>query len=510
MRLLSLLPGLLLGSSLIACSALGGDAATDESAHTAGQPTFGQHAWLWADETEDEFRKNAELQAFVPGEAAEFLPMDHPMTQRLQFWIDRMDEALRAAHPEALKGTPRPRAIIQKTAEPNAWVSALPVAWNIRTRVAGPALDGGAPPPGEDGGHIETGADGGASADGGTSADGGGVPNIDPFNGMSELLLLQTGRVYAQAPTPFARPHDADKLATFVKFHNDGFARCRLSATGDELILGTGCKRYSNVTVERGERLSYYATAKYITMTSGYILELLDEDAIVSTLAHELGHYYRSHVNMPSDVTNYFYALDANTHTHTPAPDARHLEQTLAVREKLRGEIWPVDFTEENALMAEKGLGFYTTEQEADEIAVELMAKVGLPGGVIIDKLLKVQKLVDSFGPNPLDTGTLKWTECSALRERGFRDADGKLVSVPVGDLSDPHHSLCFRAFNVSREIAAHDYTIAARPDPGGEPWARVLTRMSADVELPAPPRPPSPSPAADAGPAPSDAGAGD
>jgi hypothetical protein len=273
-------------------------------------------------------------------------------------------------------------------------------------------------------------------------------------------------------------------------------------------VFGDGCTRNA-YGADRGDRFAYYATAKFITFTSGYIMQLLDEDRIVSTLAHELGHYYRSHANMPTDVVNYFYSLDG-AHAHKPPPDPRYLEHTTKAREKLHGSSWYSDWTEENALMAARNLGFYTIEQEADEIALELMSKVGVPPGVAIDKVLNMLKASGEYGGE--GEGAIGWTECAMLREHGWKDAEGKPVSVPVGDPSNAHHNLCFRAFNMSREIAAHRYAVAERPTPPGEPWSRLLTRLAAEVD-PAPPPPPPPPPndgdagADDAG-SPADAGA--
>lgn len=484
MRLRSILAGLLVGPSLLACSAIAADTGTSESNHTEGDPTFAQHAWQWSDETEDEFRKNAVNTSNGWDGAPEFVAMDHPMTQRLQYWVDQLDAALRAANPEALRATPKPHIIIRKSSEPNAWVSFMPVQWNVRTRHAG-GVDSGAPMT-ADAAVDDAAVDGGA----------GNAPVVAPPP-AGDLFLFTNGRVSSGEVKPFDRPSDAQKLGEFIKFYNDGFATCRLSMDGEVLVLGKECKRYSNVNVDHAEHLAYYATSKYVTITTGYLLELLDEDRVISTIAHELGHFYRSHATMPSDVVNYFYALDdAANHARKPAPDPRSLEQTLGVREKLRGEnSWNLDFSAENALMTEKNLGFYTVEQEADEIALELMAKVGVPGGVMIDKLLVVQKASDGF----TDTGVLKWAECAALRERGWRDEAGKPVSVPIGNLTDPHHSLCFRAFNVSREINAHHYATAARPTPPGDAWSTILTRLGAELN-PAPPPPPPPAPVGDAG----------
>jgi hypothetical protein len=252
--------------------------------------------------------------------------------------------------------------------------------------------------------------------------------------------------------------------------------------------------------IERADAFSYYATAKHITFTSGYIMQLLDEDRVISTLAHELGHYYRSHANMPTDVVNYFYTLD-DRHTQKPPPDPRYIEQTAKARAKLREGGWGGDWNEENQLMAERNLGFYTIEQEADDIALELMSKVGVPPGVAVDKVLNMLKASDSsFGGE--GEGAIRWAECAMLRESGFKDAEGKPVSVPVGDPSNAHHNLCFRVFNMTREIAAHRYTVAERPTPPGEPWARLLTRLAAEVD----PLPPPADPA-DAGASTADAG---
>ena len=75
MRLRSILAGLLVGPSLLACSAIAADTGTSESNHTEGNPTFAQYAWQWSDETEDEFRKNAANTSSQWDGAPEFVAM---------------------------------------------------------------------------------------------------------------------------------------------------------------------------------------------------------------------------------------------------------------------------------------------------------------------------------------------------------------------------------------------------------------------------------------------------
>jgi hypothetical protein len=499
---------LLSGAALFACSITDDDLGSQEADHTEGDPTFAQHEWLWANDTFDEFKTNAEASAreqWWDPEAVEFLPLDHPMAQRLQFWVDRLDDAFRSRFPDKLKATPKPKIVIRKSATPNAWVSSLPVAWPVKTRVAGEADAGAAtdaaspdpvgPPEAADGGA----AGDAAVADAAVAADAGAnLPPVGPPPPASELFLVSYGSVYTSWGAPvFAREVNSDKLATFVKFHNDNFAKCRLESTGEGIIFNELCAPTANAGLDnrRGDRLAYYATSSFVTFTSSYLMNLLDEDQIISTLAHELGHYYRSHVNMPTDVVNYFYALD-DAHAHKPGPDPRYLEQTTAARQKIRDGVQ--DWASENALMKDHRLGFYTTEQEADEISLELLAYIGVPPSVAIDQTMNSLKMIGGLGGEP-DPNALKWADCAMLRDQGWRDFDGKVAYVPVGDPSDAHHNQCFRAFNLAREMAAHRYKLGEKPTPPGEPWSRLIARLGVEVDPPAPPPPPPQPPVQEA-----------
>jgi hypothetical protein len=465
---------LLSGATLLACSLTGDDAASQEADHTAGEPTFSQNAWLWADETPEEFRANAVAEAADPNNwmgPADFLPLDHPMAQRLQLWTDRLDADLRARYAEKLKGTPHPKIIIRKSAEVNAWVGAIPVAWNLKTRVAG-----------EDDAGVMPDADvDAADIDGGADAAVGPPPPQMP---ASELYVERTGAVWtAWGGQVFYRPHDAEKVASFVRFHNENFSKCRLESNGEEIVFSELCAPPpGGLTNRRGEKLAYFATATYVTFTTGFIMRMLTEDRVVATLAHELGHFYRSHANMPTDVVNYFYSLET-PHAHTPTPDPRTIEQTAKVREKIRNGEW--DYTAENALMKERNLGFYTTEQEADELALELLANIGVPPNVAIDMILELLKMTTDSGALE-GTDAIRWAECVMLRDQGFRDADGKLVSVPVGDPIYAHHNGCFRVFNMMRELQAHRYQLGTRAPIEGESWSALITQLGNEV-LPPP-----------------------
>jgi hypothetical protein len=56
-------------------------------------------------------------------------------------------------------------------------------------------------------------------------------------------------------------------------------------------------------------------------------------------------------------------------------------------------------------------------------------------------------------------------TSCKAMLDSGFTNSDGTPTFVPIGDLSEPHHSDCYRLFNFWREQKLRKYTPAAAFD---------------------------------------------
>lgn len=101
--------------------------------------------------------------------------------------------------------------------------------------------------------------------------------------------------------------------------------------------------------------------------------------------------------------------------------------------------------------MNEKRLGYYTYEQEADELALEFLAELGIPTNIGSEAMMRMLKGTGNVPPTELD-----YKACSELRANDWLTADKKSVYVPIGNLADPHHSLCYRAYNLDRERKAH------------------------------------------------------
>lgn len=92
------------------------------------------------------------------------------------------------------------------------------------------------------------------------------------------------------------------------------------------------------------------------------------------------------------------------------------------------------------ASAAEKGLGWYTQEQEADDIAVDLLARLGVNPEAGILANIKAVKLEDP----------VEGEACMKAYEKGFPKP------ISIGDLSEVHHDHCYRAYNMFLEVNIH------------------------------------------------------
>jgi hypothetical protein len=86
----------------------------------------------------------------------------------------------------------------------------------------------------------------------------------------------------------------------------------------------------------------------------------------------------------------------------------------------------------------ERGLGWYTTEQEADDIATEMIHRLGLNPQTFVEFSVKSAEALEKDG------------SCRQQYEAGFP------APVSLGEFNDLHHKYCFRAYNSQRELDIH------------------------------------------------------
>ncbi|MCX6109824.1 MAG: hypothetical protein NTZ90_09520 [Proteobacteria bacterium] len=195
------------------------------------------------------------------------------------------------------------------------------------------------------------------------------------------------------------------------------------------------------------------STLNWIFMTPAMLR--MPEDQALALVFHELAHYYRAHMTFGRGY-DYFYLLDAERNeSKAPTPlDRSHPLYKLGL--ELKGVMYGGALTPEQLALlkqAKEGrLGFYTTEQEADELALEYLKTMGKKPASLADALLAVLS-GDDRTPYPYPEELMpRYKACADQRAKGFPQFVG------VGYYDDPHHSLCYRIYNIEREIKAHGY----------------------------------------------------
>lgn len=140
----------------------------------------------------------------------------------------------------------------------------------------------------------------------------------------------------------------------------------------------------------------------------------------------------------------------------------RFWQRELSVIQKLR------TLTEEANSF---GLGYYTTEQEADELSLVWTHALGIEPKAAVEAVLTLSRASGKLNE------TRRFESCEELYQRQWRDREGRLVMIPIGTLRSAHHDNCFRAYNMDREIKAYGLQLGQRKTaqlPPGRSWIEL------------------------------------
>lgn len=541
--------------------------ATVTQNHTQADFVQENVPFLWAASDYDSYRQTES------GRRLADLPLEpeHPLTQRVQTWLDRLDEAVR----ESFRSTTG-----EELAAPQ------PVATVLRSRTMFGAFV--------------------APVEACTSATFvGSMPEQATRPG--DVAMLQREDLRPWTGLAYCIDQPEWEAAGLVDFWNAQEPRCALSQGADGRIhTGPECGN-----VWPAENLGLTSVSPFIHFSTD-LLASISEDALVVLAAHELGHYYRAHVSPQfRDQYDFWYEDGAGLPNRPlPADDedelkeayqelvrapkplagpdhegvysprlASFLTNAVATQLQMRGEedfvcadardalgSWVLELREgeiparevldqyavyETALhtcasslplgeagpnevsagavlfgakregpnaavvmqwgdtlgtyldrldgdareldekaaklyrrLSDNRIGWYTTEQEADEIAMELATRIGLtPERVLagwldfmaeydvrLEKRHSSERLERIRAEGEIDAGT-----CRALLESGWMRTDEtgrrEPVLVKLGSLFDPHHAGCYRLYRMWREAESHQYVVGAQPEPLSPSW---------------------------------------
>ncbi|MCX6110622.1 MAG: M48 family metalloprotease, partial [Proteobacteria bacterium] len=594
----------LLTALLAAC---GTKPTSSKLQHDLGRPINNPSAFQWVDVPDDLYPALVGVRddrPKAPLNRGNLLAADHPVTQRMQFWLDQVDASLRQAHGSDLAQVPRPRAKVFLSNGVNAFVSTVPVCLELKAIIL--------------------------RAEGSAGGDESSGPSTDDeawaFSRHSgEFAVMKVGE-HGAASGGFNCVKSGLSLTQQVddlRWNLRDLPDCKVTVDGDLATLSAGCPRMPGRAPlsTRPRRLVMSAVSNQVTIFSA-TLELMSEHEMAAVLAHELGHYYMAHGVTPAAQYGIFYHIDAVNPDHKPVSDPVSAElgkrlmaaihrmvyftvfqpmpqqrlhsslylplramapllstitasvgtdhcqllnhffaqepaaqlltgfpyrpmtqqaereayerfESLALSCASSIQLSPDDdrvvtaLTRElgredhrliqaiqpmpsatsltrllltlselaipqaaakqatmmNALYSEaiqQNLGWFTAEQEADELSAEWLDSLGINPTALVESLLKIIKATETTGTEPA-TGTIRAAACEALYRHGWHHDDGSAAMVPVALWNDIHHSGCFRAFNADREIRAHHldkHQSTQAPSSGSKGWEELVTEL--------------------------------
>ena len=255
--------------------------------HDVDDPTLSTLSHQWGEVTGEDYLK---FVAPLIQLDDEFLPANNPLTKRVQTWIDRLDENLRSKHPDQMTGVPKPKARIILNPSLNAFIAPVPVCHDVEVRFKGRSGK-----PMTDGIFLDI---------------SGGAFDVWPSD---EIKCMPAAKGQA----------GRDEIAAAIREFNERAPNgCKISLEKDGakhfIAPNSSCEESSEMENFGGsETLVLLRTADWVNVYAGLITEMSERE-VVGVLAHELGHYYRSHVNAPRSMYDYFYRAEENVAPSRP------------------------------------------------------------------------------------------------------------------------------------------------------------------------------------------------
>ena len=106
-------------------------------------------------------------------------------------------------------------------------------------------------------------------------------------------------------------------------FNSSSASGCKLELTTERgastLKANSGCKSGEDISgVSRAKQIVFLRTASYVNIYTGLLSAMDTEEAFVGVIAHELGHFYRSHITADDEFYGYFYQMAEHNQDSRP------------------------------------------------------------------------------------------------------------------------------------------------------------------------------------------------
>lgn len=396
-----------------------------DTKHTAGHVSWDDGRWTYLDLDRD---------AFIRMNNSAYLDEHHELSRISTAWVNRLHDAVMKKYPTKMAGIPHPKIIVMKKSSPDAFAAKRrTVSYKLKIKITTDTVD-------------ET-----------------------TLKMTQPLYLSSNGKLaHNLFPPEVSIPVDdpSDYSRWFSKIHTPCTVE-NTSSSQTPWAYGKDCQRESYLTSSQwSPEFVTQAAPNWLIVTSGLFKILPTEESFAAVLAHELAHYYRAHVVKDTKHYNHCYMLNDPDHKPVEREELKNLCRDLKAG-RGRGGMDPA------IAAAQVGLGVYTIEEEADELALEILSLAKIDPIKATDAWFALFEHADQ---NVTQT-EVPLARCRELFKNNWRDNNGNSVAIPIGDYQDTHHSWCFRVFNTTNEIMTHNYSVDVplRLEPTN--WRRIQAR---------------------------------
>jgi hypothetical protein len=286
--------------------------------HDAAQYVASPDAWHWVELSPQEF-EDIHIPSNGWGTKDAFLPASHAATKRMDYLLGKIHQRIQERYPEQLKNVPVPRSAIYKGESPDAFVTTVPVCYSIPVKLDGSAsLKGDA-----------------ASTDWIALDHNGNLSGAD----HNDLCVRRT-MSQLEANKYFDWISRNIKRTARETGQTDKFCEIRVQSSygGFQVIPNAHCRRAPELDgIMHAKGFVVWKTQPYIVLYRGILRHVDAEIKIMTTLAHELGHYYRSHLTAFAGDYDYFYQQDVERNpSQKPQRDPALQERGQEIRAAAR------------------------------------------------------------------------------------------------------------------------------------------------------------------------------
>ncbi len=433
--------------------------------HDLGQMIDQSVPYQWVDISDNEYRDILmyEHEKEFKLKKSGIAPPQHPARQRIQYHMDQIDALLRENFPDQLKNVPPPKAQLILTRDSNAVIYPISQCLSRRVQMQGSTSK-------RETRYLEF-----------TRSTG----RLDEDRAPDKPVLC------------LDRSFTAAETQAILDWNFAEVQGCSYRIEGAGLQLGSDCIELFNDrenVPESAKDFAFEAVPSAITFYAGLLIDGR-EDLLIFDIAHEMAHYYRAHVVVAGSHFGVYYELKEKNPTARPQPSARLASFAREMAELIaamgsRGVAalsapQKIRWRELQTQAYDQSIGQYTREQEADELGLELLVAYGVAPEVAVENLLETLRLDDLRAKRrPAPQDPWDYARCKDGFDRRWQSDEERPLFVPIGDYSEEHHSLCYRAFNLSRELEVHPYQAS-----GGKPkllppagWKRLQEDLQKEV----------------------------